>query len=220
MNSAEIISNIHSVYSKFDLPSNLRMHCFRTAAIAELICDNWNGPAINKNDIVAALLLHDLGNLIKYDFSHQNLLSQEDAGKIDYWRQRQKETIEKYGSSETEATMKMVCELAVEARLKSLLAGHESLDDWNAAVLGGNDWDNKIISYADCRVSPFGVVTIEERFKDLITRRKGKPVEQVYRALFPSVIELEAQLSQKMSISPSQITDKTIESYMGKYNKD
>jgi hypothetical protein len=169
---------------------------------------------------VAALLLHDLGNLIKYDFSAPHLLSGEDTERLDYWKQKQKEMIEKYGSSETEATMKMAGELGISERLMLLLKGHEGIAEWAKTVLGGVDWEMKIISYSDCRVSPFGVVSIEERFADLMKRRKGNPLEEIYRKLVPGVAELEQQVSSKMAISPSQINDKSIEQYMRKYNKD
>jgi hypothetical protein len=219
MDSSEIISNIHSVYSKFDLPSNLRMHCFRTASISELVCENWSGPEIDKEDVVATLLLHDLGNLIKYDFSSTSLLAREDAMNLDYWKQKQKETVAKYGSSETEATLRMAEEIGISERMMFLLKGHEGIADWVCAVLGSSDWEMKIIAYSDCRVSPSEVVGIKERFDDLIKRRKGKPIEETYKKLYPSVVELEKQLSEKMSIAPSQINDKSIEKHMQKYNK-
>ena len=77
MDGKEAISSINEIYKKLRVPLNLQMHMMRAAAAAELICDNWNGPAIKKADVIAALLLHDIGNIVKMN------LKTEDGLKMD-----------------------------------------------------------------------------------------------------------------------------------------
>jgi len=51
------------------MPS-LQLHMFRVAGVASVICENFKQPElINQDDIVSACLLHDMGNIIKFNLS-------------------------------------------------------------------------------------------------------------------------------------------------------
>ena len=63
MNPKEIIKSINQTYSKLNVPQNLRLHMYRTTAITEQIIDNWTGPKLNKDELLATMLIHDLGKL-------------------------------------------------------------------------------------------------------------------------------------------------------------
>lgn len=58
--------NILEIYNKYYLPENLQMHMLRVAACSNLIIDNWSGPEIDKEAIIRVCLLHDMGNIVKY----------------------------------------------------------------------------------------------------------------------------------------------------------
>ena len=58
--------NILEIYNKYHLPENLQMHMLRVAACSNLIIDNWNGLDIDKQAIIRVCLLHDMGNMVKY----------------------------------------------------------------------------------------------------------------------------------------------------------
>lgn len=73
MDGGEIINSISKIYDRFNILPNLRMHMHRTAAVAEIICDNWKGPQINKDTVVAVSLIHDLGNIAKMNFAVDEL---------------------------------------------------------------------------------------------------------------------------------------------------
>lgn len=66
MDGVQVRSSIKSIYDRFSIPRSLRLHMYRVASIAEMVCDNWKGPRIEKDDIVAACLLHDVGNIVKF----------------------------------------------------------------------------------------------------------------------------------------------------------
>ena len=65
----EIINSINKIYTQFRIPPNLQQHMFRVASVAKIICNNWTGKELNQNDIVCVCLIHDLGNIVKYDFN-------------------------------------------------------------------------------------------------------------------------------------------------------
>ncbi|MDE1811126.1 MAG: HD domain-containing protein, partial [Candidatus Micrarchaeota archaeon] len=67
MEDSEIIQEINGIYDRFETPPSLRMHMFRVAAVGDMICQNWKNDSIriNRDEIVAACLLHDLGNIAK-----------------------------------------------------------------------------------------------------------------------------------------------------------
>lgn len=44
--------NIVEIYNKYYLPKNLQMHMLRVAACSKMIIDNWNGPKIDKEEIL------------------------------------------------------------------------------------------------------------------------------------------------------------------------
>ena len=71
MKSKEIIEHIQSIYQTFEVPKNLQEHMLRAAAVGSILCDNWKGPAIHKEDVIAVLLIHDLGNIVKMDMDTQ-----------------------------------------------------------------------------------------------------------------------------------------------------
>lgn len=80
--------NIIEIYKKYHLPENLQMHMLRVAACSNLIIDNWNGPEIDKEAIIRASLLHDMGNMAKIS---DNEIDDEEFRKI------RKKYIDEYG---------------------------------------------------------------------------------------------------------------------------
>jgi hypothetical protein len=203
MESSVIISSINEIYDRFNIMPALQMHMRRVAAVAALILSIDHYAKTNKNDVIAALLLHDIGNIVKFR------LGEEDAP----WRKIQQETIAKYGSNDHKATEKMILELGVNNWVASLISGmgFENLPN----VIDSTDMEQKICLYADQRVAPHGVVSLQERFADLQNRYKDTPLksrfdrEQEKRALI-----LEQQIFTNSSLQPLEITDQTIARFL------
>ena len=57
---------ISEIYQKYQIPPHLQLHMYRVSAVAWTICDNFD-EELDKIKIVAADLLHDMGNIIKFD---------------------------------------------------------------------------------------------------------------------------------------------------------
>ncbi|MCL5101756.1 MAG: hypothetical protein M1544_00135 [Candidatus Marsarchaeota archaeon] len=198
--SGYIIKNIGEIYNRYNIMPQLGLHMLRVAAVGSMICDNWMGPEIHKDDIVAVLLIHDLGNIVKF------------TNLDPYWEGIRKETIDKYGSDDHEATNKIAQEIGVEGRIYRLLEMQGNLWGYRDNVLHSKDYDLKICCYGDSRVAPYGIVSAMERMDNLIERKKGLPVEKIFVALKDVISELEKQVFSHTSIKPEYITDANAES--------
>jgi hypothetical protein len=203
MESPVIISSIDEIYDRFNIMPALQLHMRRVAAVGALILSIDRYAKINKDDVIAALLLHDIGNIVKFRLREEG----------ESWRKIQQETIAKYGSNDHKATEKMIHELGVNHRVASLISrmGFENLPH----VIDSTDMEQKICLYADQRVAPHGVVSLQERFADLQNRYKDTTLksrfdpEQEKRALL-----LEQQIFTNSSLQPSEINDQTIERFL------
>lgn len=203
MESSVIISSVDEIYERFNIMPALQMHMRRVAAVAALILSIDCYAKTNKDDVIAALLLHDIGNIVKFR------LGEEDAS----WRKIQQEAIAKYGLNDHKATEKMIHELGVNNRVALLISemGFENLLN----VIDSTDMEQKICLYADQRVAPHGVVSLQARFADLQNRYKDTPLksrfdpEQEKRALL-----LEQQIFTNTSLQPSEINDQTIARFL------
>ena len=214
MDGDEIISSISSIYESLLISSGLRQHMVRVAAVGELICENWSsGIRISRTDIIATLLIHDLGNVVKFNFDELKFWYGQPKDEIDFWKEVKRDTIKKYGtSSDHEVTLQMARGLGVNARIMSLLEkmGFNNID----AVAASNDFDLKICLYADQRVGPSGIMSMSERFDDLRARYgfgdgwsddKGRAIE--------------LQIFNNTCIKPEDINEDSARSAIARYSK-
>jgi HD superfamily phosphodiesterase len=188
---------------------NLQEHMLRVAAVASLICDNFN-ESLPKEEIITACLFHDMGNIIKFKWDSPLGLLEP---KLEYWKKVQSEYIERYGENVHEATLSILRELG----LKPIISVIESFDSNNPYdsdnILKNNNWVVKICLYSDERVAPFGVTSIEERLIENRKRLENRGIlmsEEKYIFIKNSLLELEQQIFSKCKINPSYITDETV----------
>ena len=164
---------ISDIYTKYTIPPNLQDHMFRVAAVGAYISDHWREPTyLDRAAIVTALLFHDMGNIIKYDFKHSHLMGEREAGRIDFWKKIQKEFSLKYNNDEHVATTAIAKEVNIECRAIEILQSMGSSKLQNS--IESKDWSVKVASYSDFRVDPLGVVTVDKRFDDIVLRYRGR----------------------------------------------
>ncbi len=200
---------IHQIYTDFQIMPNLQTHMYRVAAVAQQICENFTEP-LDAQNIITACLLHDMGNIIKFQLGRfPEFLSPEGLG---FWESVQKKYIQKYGEDEYEASQKIAKELKVSQRVQELIhaVGFHQI----TAVTSSQDFGQKICEYSDDRVTPFGVVPLEERLYDLENRysQKYPSVEdQQKRKVFAELArQLEKQVFSHATLQPEDITDHTV----------
>ena len=200
---------ISEIYTEYKIIPSLQEHMLRVAAVASLICDNFNEP-VSKNEIIIACLLHDMGNILKFQW---DLLPKFFAPEgLEYWQNVQNEYIEKYGENEHGATVKIMKELGLSDDVVALAAKnqfnlmceHRDIDDMNL----------KIVHYSDGRVDPHGVVSYEERMNEAKKRYENKKdnnfIDEKRHRLVACGQEIEKQIFAKCKIKPENINDETV----------
>ncbi len=205
---------INQVYEQYKIMPNLQLHMYRVAAVAQMICEQMR-ISVEKKEIVLASLLHDTGNIIKFQLEEfPSFLQPQGPG---YWEQVQRDYLREYGNDEHIATAQIAVELGVSARLRELISavGFNKAQENYESV----DFSKKICSYADVRVTPFGVVTLQERLEDLEKRYGAKyPSEQDKRRrqLFRDYLQkIEEQIFSHANIKPDDITNEAVEKRLG-----
>ncbi|MCI8761063.1 MAG: hypothetical protein HFJ29_03110 [Clostridia bacterium] len=202
--------NIIEIYNKYHLPENLQMHMLRVASCSNLIMDNWNETIINREAIIRASLLHDMGNMAKIS---DNEIEDEKFRKI------RKEYIDKYGRD--------------SHKINLVIATEEGLKDYEVDIidrksskrseetLNSERYDVKILLYADQRVAPYGVTSLRERLEEVKKRYKNIVSsvwsnEEKANHLIDCSLGIEKQIMEHCSISPEAINDESIKKYMEK----
>jgi hypothetical protein len=183
------------VYAQFGIPLNLQEHMLKVSNIARLIAEGWK-EELDKTKLVRASLVHDLANIVKFKLDPGSDL-------ID----KQKETIEKYGADDHAATEKMLRELGLEEDLIKVV---QMKSFGNAIEVAQSDnWILKILFYSDMRVVPSGVVDLETRLNDVVTRLEKYRTHPQKNELMQSARDVEKQVQAMTETNLSGITEST-----------
>lgn len=198
---------ISKIYDEYRIPPWLAEHMLRVAAVAMTVFDaiHARDPKLEgRDDLIAACLLHDIGSIVKFNFVSMPARD----GRNEYWLGVQKEMIEKYGASEHPAAEAICSELGVRERVAPILA-HTA--DYEALILETEGTIlQKIVAYADQRVSPRGVVSLQERISDMRKRYEHPDTEEI-RALNAAIVRNEEWLFDRATIRPEDITEQSIQ---------
>ena len=209
MESKHIIKNIKNIYKEYNIPVNLQEHMLRCAAICRLIINHWKGPELNKEDIIATMLIHDMGNIIKFDFEsefNKKVLKKEEIPRL---KEIQKEMIKEYSDDSEKADILIAKELEANNKVINLL---ENLNyELMIETLESSDFDLKISKYSDLRVSPYGVVSIEERHKEAKIRY---PDIKIDPKLKEAAFKIETQILDNTDLEPEDINDESIKEFL------
>ena len=200
------MKKILDIYAEYKIMPNLQEHQLRVAAVASLICDNFE-ESLDKENIVTACLLHDMGNILKFNLNVFPELNKPE-GK-EYWEKVKYEYLKKYGTDEHIATLKIVQELKAPSRVLELINAVSFLGAPKTVL--EEDFGGKIVECCDSRVDPFGIVTLEERFADLKKRYAHRGGDTPEREAYQNAVRLmEKQIFAKCKIKPEDINDETV----------
>lgn len=197
------------VYEKLHVSPNLQRHMLRVAKIADLIVKNWTGPNIDGVKINQTALLHDVGNIVKFDLEKYPEFLEEERGNIEYWKKIQIEMIQKYGSDDHEATCKMLIDLGVNQSIIEIIQ-QKSFEN-SVKTSKSNNWELKIMFYTDLRALPQRVGTLEERLKDVTERLEKYRNRPDIEELFNACRKIEKDIEANMKINASDIKDESLE---------
>lgn len=207
------LDSMSAVYRAFRVPPNLQLHLLRVAAVAAAICHNWKGPAIDTGSILAACLLHDIGNIVKADYDRFPDLFPEEMKNLGYWKAVQEEVRQKHGQDDLEATVAMAEAIGADRKIVDLIRAKQFVK--NRDIAASQNWESKIAAYSDQRVGPHGVLPLEERFSEARRRYRGVQYASVnrpdYDVLTQSAYDIESQISGNCAIRLADISDESIE---------
>lgn len=204
------MKTISDIYVEQHIIRNLQEHQLRVAAVAKQICDAQPVP-VKIDVVVRACLLHDMANILKFDFTSFPEFF-EPEGK-EYWQKIQQDVQKTYGSQEHAATLQIAREVGVDQTVIDLMDGvgfsHIS------ATLHSQSMERKICCYADMRVGPWGVISVADRLADGKKRYANRPDHsldpQVYERLVTDLYILEQAVFAQAKIQPADITDQSIQ---------
>lgn len=209
---------IQTIYDRYQLMPNLQLHMRRVAGVVAVMStharDEVSRKAVGilpaKTEVLKACLLHDMGNIIKFDL-HAFPNSLQPAG-YEYWRSVQEDFMARYGFDETLATKRIMQELGVSARVFELASGVGFTQ--TAATVAGDDLGQKLCEYADTRVAPWGVVSLTERLDDLEKRYQkifsGGAHAQKRQDFRELSHQLERDIFFHFDLNPAQITEAAV----------
>lgn len=200
------------IYEQYRVPPWLQEHQVRVAAVGKM-------TAAARDDIdidltVRTCLLHDIGAIVKFDFSsdmHPDLRKLVPAHDVARWVAIQDDTRKRYGLKEYAASRAIIQEIG-SADVQRVF---DSMGLQNMPrILADNLKEAQAAQYADLRVGPNGILPIRERMADIATRyasyweREGRTEES---KRYPAdAVRLEEELFKEARISPHDINDLTI----------
>ncbi len=199
--------NILNIYEQYDIPENLQLHMLRVAAVGKIICDNSTSQVIDADLIIKTLLLHDMGNIIKFNFKNTSMFAPEDSEKVESYKVTQENFIRKYGNDADKATLQIVKEISSDDQIAQLCENShgEAMHKYN----DGDFWHEKICYYSDMRIGLHGILSVDQRFEDL---KKRYPHEKNELERYHQECKIIEQQIQKMcALDLESINDELIE---------
>ncbi len=199
------------IYAAYKIMPNLQLHQLRVAAVGKRIAES--APyALDVNSIVLASLFHDMGNIIKSDFSVFPEFAEPEG--VEHWEKVKADFIQKYGQKTHRANVMIAQELKLSRRVVDIIdaVGFSNIKNVSDADL----WEEKIVEYSDCRVGPKGVLSLKDRHEEAHHRymshmpQSEKYSEDEYMQLIASAAAIETQIFAMSLIAPSDITDAAI----------
>jgi hypothetical protein len=202
---------IEEIYRKYRIHRGLQLHQLRVAAVGKYIAER-SKRSLDSHGIVSACLLHDMGNIIKSDMTSLPELWQPEG--VEYWSKVKEEVIQEYGTDEHAATLARARDIGVSDAVRRLVdgVGFSNLQK----ALETESSEQKICEYADVRVGPYGILSVQERLENWYIRYqervagKGVDAAAYYASLQEGFAELEQQLLGICDFKPSDITDESM----------
>ncbi len=209
---------ITELYDNYKIMPQLAMHQLRVAAVAYAIEQALFEP-LHEEELISACLLHDMGNILKFDFAvFPEYL--EPQGRA-YWEEVREAWKKRYGTDEHAATLAIAREIGVSGRTMEYIdaVGFSKA----AAAARGDSFEKKIACYADQRVAPQGVVSLDERLEEGFRRYAGredrKEDDEAIAANAAALKEIERQIFSRASDTAESITPTLCEHHVAALKK-
>ena len=200
---------IRDIYEKFKIPPNLQRHMLRVCGIANFLEKHWKYESVVDFVLTKQVcLLHDLGNIVKFDFDKYPEFLEDERENIDYWRKVKKATIKKYGSDANNVTVKMLEDLGVDKLIVKIIRD-KSFDN-SVYIAKCSNWPIKILHYGDLRTLPTGFGSIDDRSREAVERIPKYKDNPNVNKLVEACKKIEIQIQGQVDVDLHKILDKSI----------
>ncbi len=204
---------ITAIYDHYTIMPSLRMHMLRVAGVADMICEHGTMP-VDRDLIVTSCLLHDMGNIIKFNLDLFPSFLQPEGRE--YWQRVKNDFVIRYGNDEHEATKLIINELGINGDIMGIIDAigfvHAEESDRSS------DINQKIATYADMRVEPMGVTSLRQRLDEGNRRYKqNRPTlynEDLSHRMSVALTDIESDVFAHSDIHPDDITEDSIKPYV------
>lgn len=198
---------IKQIYVKYQIMPQLVTHMLRVAGVGKIVGENWRSKCDQKL-VTSLCLVHDMGNIVKFDL--RGGIDRSKFGRIEnleYWQRTQREYWDKYGKDALAVTNGILKDAGLP-QFESYINEEEALyfAEAREEQLASARVESIILMYADCRVTPSGVVGYRERVNDL-KDRYGTRSETWYDWTF----WFEKWIQKQVSINLEEITESSVE---------
>lgn len=213
--------NTLELYKKYLVYDFLQIHHLRVAAVTKMITDSYDYK-INKEDILKAALVHDIGKIaeMKVGIIPGSVKNEED---LNYWKSVQVIFRQRYGDSNDAATVGIMKELKMSPEIISIVQRtgfKHAKRNFDELFIEGI-----ITTYADQRVTPYGVATLEYRIEEgrvhyhADNKIKHNDYDE-WKQLSEYCYKIEEFLFNKnKKIKPSDITEDSIKPIISELKK-
>lgn len=171
------------------------------ARVSLFIMKFWKGSEIDQHLLLKAALLHDLGNIVKFDFDRYPQYLGKEQKNIAHWKEKQQEMIKKYGTDDHQVTLTILKELKVDPSVVDLI-GKKSFHN-TIAIRDSKDWELKMLLYADLRVGPKGIMPLKERLEEAVSRLAKY---QGHPELLEAAYQIEGQIQEDTEVPLEKLT--------------
>lgn len=199
---------IDQIYDHYRIIPSLRLHMQRVATVWASIVDYRTGPEIDKDRIAQTLLMHDLWNILKFDFSLYTDFFEPEW--VEY-RQKVRDRTRQFGETEVEATLAMARQVCDDQSVIALL--EELIMYPLSHSIQSDNRELKICDFADMCVTPFKICHRSERIDQAIERvTKGhcpKDAERKIQLRREMMVVLDEQVMGNVSLDFASILEAT-----------
>jgi len=201
---------ITEVYDQYQIHQGLREHMLRVAGVVAQIADSMDQP-IDRTVVISAALLHDMGNILKSSLDRFQDMYEPEG--VEYYRKVKEAFTDTYGADEDVATIAIVTELNI---CQPVVAIIESLGFARAQeIFEERNLEKMLVFYADMRVGPYAVLSLDERLEDIKERYQHKRGydDQEYARRVTLMKQIEQKLFSYSPIKPTEVTNQTVARY-------
>ena len=202
---------VSDIYTRYPVTPNLARHMLRVGAVTRLILDHWSGPALEERTMMKIALLHDTGNILKFDFEGHPHLLEEEQPNVQRWKALQAEWAARF-PDENAMTYAIAAECGMHpgeiAMMRDL--GYGLMD----RIAQEERFERKIVKYADMRAAPFGILPLKDRLEEGNKRYAKHPTISIdhskTKLLQEAAFDVERQIMVHCTLTPRDITEETV----------